>query len=84
MDDLDNLVKSSLEEVLKVAKLACQNCEYENALKLYTIVINKDPNNWEYYVERSMINIYLRNYEEALYDSEVSIRINPNNYKVNQ
>ena len=73
---------SSLEEILNNAELACQRCDYDNALSLYTLVISRDSGNWNHYIERSMVNIYLRKYEDALYDSEISVKINPRNFKV--
>ena len=69
-------------EILKQADEASSRSDHENAVNLYSVVIHSDPTNYKLYLKRSMANIYLGRYEQALFDCQTSVKIFDKNHEV--
>jgi tetratricopeptide (TPR) repeat protein len=50
---------------------------YKNALKCYNEAIEINKDSAELYSQKALVNIILRNYEEALIDSNKAIKTDP-------
>jgi len=69
--------KSLLISILQSAEEACACGNYSNAKELYTKAIRIDDNNPAFYGNRSVVNHYLKDYQNALKDAEISIHVDP-------
>ena len=69
-------------EALKRADEASSRSDHEDAVSLYSVVIHNDPTNYKLYLKRSMANIYLGRYEQALFDCQTSVKIFDKNHEV--
>lgn len=70
---------TNLLSILQNAKSKLQQGEYEDAITLYTEIIEIDPNSEEALQNRGISNIYLLNYQDAIHDFTNIIDINPYN-----
>ena len=51
--------------------------KYLESIKIYTQLIDSNPNDFRYYTNRSVVNFKLNNYEASLKDCIKTIRLNP-------
>lgn len=65
----------SVEELKAKGNEALQKGDFENAVKLYTQCIEKDPKNYIFFSNRSAAYLALKNFEKSLEDAEETIKI---------
>ncbi|HEC80709.1 MAG TPA: tetratricopeptide repeat protein, partial [Firmicutes bacterium] len=53
--------------------------DYDTALEMVNLALNKDPQYFQAYLNRGVILTYLKRYEDALKDFEKAIELRPNN-----
>ena len=61
--------KQTFLEKVRLSNAACQNGDFETAIKLYTEAISLDPNNHILYSNRSAAHIKLGQFSKALQDA---------------
>lgn len=85
MDVINNSKKYSNKYIASIYFDIAYECtiktkEYEKAFEYITKAINYDPKNSSYWFNRGILNgLYLKHINEALYDFNKSIELNPNN-----
>ena len=64
------------QEKVRLSNEACQNSDFERAIRLYTEALVLDPANHILYSNRSAAHIKLRQYEKALHDATKARELN--------
>ena len=72
----------TLLSIIQNAEIACSKSNYLEAESLYSRAICIDKLNAGLYGNRSMTRFYLQNYDGALSDAELAIKLDPKYAKV--
>lgn len=65
------------EEVKAKGNEFMKQCKYKNAIQCYTKAIEMDPENYVFFANRSAAYTHVKEYKNAILDSERSIALNP-------
>ncbi|XP_022086210.1 tetratricopeptide repeat protein 28-like isoform X4 [Acanthaster planci] len=65
------------QEKVRLSNEACQNSDFERAIRLYTEALVLDPANHILYSNRSAAHMKLKQYEKALHDAAKARELNP-------
>ncbi|XP_038059715.1 tetratricopeptide repeat protein 28-like isoform X2 [Patiria miniata] len=70
------------QEKVRLSNEACQNSDFERAIRLYTEALVLDPANHILFSNRSAAHMKLKQYEKALHDAAKARELNPKWSKV--
>ncbi|XP_041456640.1 heat shock protein sti1 homolog isoform X2 [Lytechinus variegatus] len=69
--------RALFQEKVRQSNEACQNADFQRAIRLYTEALDLDPANHILYSNRSAAHVKLKDYERALTDAIKARELNP-------